>query len=297
MLSGQDRVTLCARGSHTSHDHWFSSLLYGEATLDCSNMAYFDGRHLLLCAYPAGEQVIHTHSALAKWTRDWVRATNAEAVVLCAPCCPDLRALAREGLDRYHTWRPHGRGVELIARCAGQGDELKSRQRRAMKARFKFGVSRGGYVAMDKLRVIERFQRVTGPSPYLAALTSAWVAILLDSRVHFMEARREDGSLAAFIALHQPFARGGNAVAMAREPNAPGVTDFLYAHMIDYGASIGLDWINLGPSVTDGQHLFKKKWAVPSEWPAFSLTEWRKPSLMRRRHLLWGPRNLQQSSA
>ena len=297
MLSDQDKARLHGLGSHTSHDHWFSSLLYGEATLDHANTVYFDGRHLLLCAYPVGGEAIQERAALARWTRDWVRSTDAEVVVLCAPRCPDLRLLAGEGLERFHTWPADKRGQELIARCPSPDSGTDRRRRRAMKAPFTFRATRGGQLDVDKLRAIERFQRVTGATPYVAALTAAWMAILFDPRVHFLEAWRDDKSLAAFIALHQPFARGGVALAMTRELDAPGVTDFLYAHMIEYGSGIGLDWINLGSSATQGQHAFKQKWAAPSEWPAFALTEWRRPALMRRRHVLWGPRNLQRSSS
>lgn len=294
MLSDQDKAALFGLGSHTSHDHWFSSMLYGEATLDQANTVYFDGRHLLLCGYPVGKDMPMERGALAQWTRDWVRRTAAEVVVVNAPYCPDLRALAREGLERYHTWRPDERGLELIARCRAPCGEPNPQQRRAMKLPFSFKVTQGGQLDVEKLRVIERFQKVMGANPYTAAVAAAWMAILLAPRVHFLEAWRQDDSLAAFIALHQPFERGGVALAMARELDAPGVTDFLYAHMINYGSTIGLDWVNLGPSATRGQYLFKKKWATPSGWPAFSLTEWRRPSLMRRRNMLWGPRNLKR---
>lgn len=295
MLNEHDKDQLHRRGLHTLHDHRFTSLLYGEAHLDEDMVAYFDSRHLTLCAFPLmGHKSVNSYD-ISRWARRWVQNTQAEAMLLIGPCCPDMRALERDGFRRYHTWRAHAISGELIAACPELNEPLGRRFRRALQAPFDVRFARGGAIDFAKLRLIERFHRRAGCTPYLAGLTTAWPAILMDSEVHFVEAW-QGSTLIGFLALHEAFKAGGVAMAMARDHDFKGVTDFLYAHMLLHGRKMGLDWINLGTSVTSGQRAFKLKWADPSPIPPYVMTEWRRPVVARRRYLLWGPRTMQKSS-
>lgn len=295
MLDDDARLRLHRDGLHTLHDHWFASLLYGEPFLDSNRVAYFDGRYLTLCAYRLATFEEPLLAELADWTRQWVRSTRPDVVSLVTPRCPDLRALACEGLARFHTWPARPIAREVIASSAAPGGPRTRLHRRALAAPYEVRLTRGGSVVADKLRLIERFQRSIGMTPYLAGLTAAWLAILTSTRVRFVEAWKGE-RLCGFVALHQAFERGAVAMAMARDADARGVADFLYAHMLEYAGDAGWAWINLCSSVTRGQHAFKLKWAELSPLPAYTLTEWRRPSLARQRYVLWGPRTMQKSS-
>lgn len=295
MLDDYARLCLERDGLHTLHDHWFASLLYGEPFLDAGRVAYFDGRFLTLCAYQLDSCEPAPGPELAAWTRQWVRVTRPDAVCLVTPRCPDLRALTREGLARYHTWPAREIAQEMIARCPSPGGARTRRHRRALAEPYEPRLTQGGDIVAEKLRLIERFQRSTGVTPYLAGLTTAWLAILTSRRVCFVEAWQA-GKLRGFVAFHQAFERGAVAMAMARDADAVGVTDFLYAHMLDFAGAQGWKWVNLCSSVTRGQHAFKRKWSEPSPLPAYALTEWRRPALARQRYVLWGPRTMQKSS-
>jgi hypothetical protein len=283
------------QGLHTLHDHWFASLLYGEAFLDDDMLAYFDGRHLTLCAYRLGMGEPGSPRDLAAWTRKWVRQTGAGSLMLVSPRIPDLRALERDGLQRFHTWPARPIAQEVIAICPPHGASPVRRHRRALAAPYALRTSRGGSVPSQKLRLIERFQRGTGVTPYLAGLTTAWLAILMASEVQFVEAWKDD-VLVGFVAVRHSFDRGAVAMAMARDTDARGVADFLYAHMLALGSAAGWEWINLSSSVTRGQQAFKQKWGALSPLPAYALSDWRRAALSRKRYLLWGPRTMQKSS-
>ena len=284
-------------GVHTMHDHWLSSLLYGEAFLDDDLPVYFDGRGLVLSAFPLTGRPSPTRSDVARWVLHWVSKTNAESVMLVTPQCPDLRALRNRGLERYLTASARTIAQEVLAPCAST-DELKALSRhirRSLNGLFDVKITIGGHMDSAKLSSIERFQRKIGVTPYLAGLTTAWPAILMNSAVHFIEAWDTVG-LRGFIAVHRPFEKGAVAIAMTRDESALGVTDFLYAHMLVHARKMQWDWVNLGSSATMGQHLFKLKWGRLSAHPPFALTEWRNPSMYKRRYNLWGPRTMQKTS-
>lgn len=298
MLARDQADRLRALGLHTMHDHWFSSLLYGEPFLSGDLAAYFDGRGLMLCAFPLRGRPLPSRGEIAAWTQGWVRETEADYVVLVTPYCPDLRALRSCGLERFHTWPARRVSRELIAPCpqSAESGQCPRRLRRGLQAAFEARITTGGSMDAAKLALIEQFQRTIGSTPYLAGLTTAWPAILTRERVQFIEAWDTRG-LRGFIAMHQAFEQGAVAVAMARDRDAAGVTDFLYAHMLLQARKLGCDWVNLGSCVTEGQYRFKQKWASPSVLPAYALTEWRRRSVARRRFNLWGPRTMKKSAS
>ncbi len=277
------------------HDHWFSSLLYGEPFLDRDLPVYFDGHALTLCAYPLAGSQHPDPRTVALWARDWVRRTQADALMLVAPRCPDLRLIQTEGLGRYWTWRAQLIGREMVAPCGSEeaSRERRRRARRASSKPYDFRVRRGGSMDAPTLSLVERFQRRIPSTPYLAGLVTAWPAILMSPSVQFLEAW-QGNRLGGFIALHVPFATTAVAIAMAREDDAEGVADFLYANMIQHAGTLGCDGVNVGPSTTKGQFRFKSKWAQPSGLPPRMITEWRRAPATKRTYNLWGPRNLRK---
>jgi len=288
---------LRCRGRHVMHDHWFSSLLYGEAFLDDDKVAYFDGRALTLCAFPLAGRDLPDRTEVARWAVGWVERTGAEALLLIAPNCPDLRHLRASRMERFHTWRARLIGREMIAPVidpAVRGSGAR-RARRALQAPYEVNIGVGGGMDAARLRLIERFQRDIGMTPYLAGLTAAWPAVLTRKHVSFIEARDASG-VRGFIAMHRPFASVAVAIGMARDERASGVGDFLYAQMLVQAGAWGCAAVNLGPSVTPGQFRYKLKWAQPSELPAHASTEWRRGNLTRRHYNLWVPRTMQKSS-
>jgi Phosphatidylglycerol lysyltransferase, C-terminal len=297
MLTEAQCERIRAAGRHTMHDHWFASLLYGEAFLDDDLLAYFDGRALTLCAFAVGELAPVHSSRIREWAVRWVRQTGADSMMLVTPACPDLRALQSLGLQRMRTWPARPITRELIATCPANADSLPPHRiaRRALALPYEVRIRAGGAIDANQLALIERFTRFTGLTPYLAGLTMAWPAMMSHQRVHFVEAWR-NGSLAGLLAMHQAFENGFVAVAMARDTNARGVTDFLYAHMLNHASAMGCAWVNLCSSPTRGHHAFKLKWAEPSPLAAYALTEWRHPLMARRYHYLWGPRTIRLSA-
>lgn len=291
MLNEQQAQRIHTNGIHTLHDHRFASLIYGEAFLEDDIVVYFDGRVLTVCAYRLSDTATPKRSKIREWVHHWVKRTSAESMILVTPVCPDLRTLGSLGFQKIRTWRAEPITRELIAACAGDTDSAPQSRlwRRAWAAPYQMQARPGGAIDARKLALIERFTRFTGMTQYLAALTLAWPALLSDEKVCFIEAW-QDGSLMGFVAIHRAFARGGVAIAMARDPLAHGVTDFLYAHMLTQARALGCEWVNLCSSPTRGQHAYKLKWAMPSPLAAYALIEWTRPSLGRRHHSLWGAR-------
>ncbi len=292
MLDHSQKLRIRTHGGHSLHDHQFSSLLYGEAFLEDGLLTYFDGRLLTMCAYAVGQEELPQKQWMSKWVISWVRRTNPESVMLVTPRCPNLRGLSSLGYHRFQTWPAEPITRELIATCPGEAaaSRVYRRQRHALNAPYRLQLSQGGDMDSRKMALIERFMRYTGMTNYLAALTTAWPAVLSNHDMYFVEAWREE-SLVGFIAFHRAFEQGAVAVAMARDPVERGVCDFLYAHMLDQAHHLGCTWINLCSSSTHGQHAFKLKWSEPSHFGAYALTEWRRTQT-RRHFNLWGLRTL-----
>ena len=286
-------------GCHGAHDHWFTSLLYGEPSLDNDMAVYFDGRALTLCAYPLVGRSMPERREVAKWASRWVEQTDAQALMLVAPWCPDLRGIRAHGLERYHSWPARHIAQELIAPCPSKANPAAPgrsgrRRRRALAEPYEFRVRPGGTMDSAILALVERFHHRMGVTPYLAGLITAWPAILMAPSVSFMEAW-QGRLLRGVIAVHRPFETAAVAIAMARDDKAPGVADFLYAHMLRHLGALGCESVNLGPSATPGQFSFKLKWARPSALPPHAIVEWRVPCLARRYFNLWGPRTMQKT--
>lgn len=290
MLTRRDAERVRQRGFATLHDFWATSLVSGEPFLEDGLVSYFDGREATVCAFALRGEPTPTDETLRGAALKWAAERGAESLVIIGPRPFDSRRLGREGFRRVIKYHRGPMSSDLFIRCAGQDGAARLRAyKRAGLSGFEARTRAGGIATAEHLALIERFYRQRQLSTYLAEYAFAVPAILRARRVRLVEAWR-DGRLRGFVALHMPFADACVGLLLAHDDETEGVSDFLYARMLDCARRLGAHYVNVGPSPTVGHYEFKRKWGGEAFAPPYHLVQWARGHLARRQHSAWGPR-------
>ena len=290
MLRRSDRSRIDEYGYCTLHDFRLNSLSAGEPFFERDVLAYYDGRLVTLCGFPLEDQEAVSYEVIRDLAVAWVADRGAEAIVYVGPGSVDLRKLGSFGLRVVSRLRATRLSGEVVIDCSESdaSARLSRVYRRSVRLPFTIVHRRPGIIASEHFKLIETVYRRWPITPYLAELAFALPAILRLPRTHIIEAR-QSSRLCGFVVLHRAFVKSLTGVLIAADEAADGVSDFLYAAMVDYATSSGARGVNVGASPTHGQFVFKQKWGASSV-PPYSYVRWARGPLSRRQHVTWGSR-------
>ena len=76
--------------------------------------------------------------------------------------------------------------------------------------------------------------------------------------------------------------------SIAHDRTTRGVCDFLYSRLVKHAASVGSQFVNVGPSPTQGHYHFKRKWHAEPLVPPYYAVMWtRRGARFRPSHRPW----------
>jgi len=166
------------------------------------------------------------------------------------------------------------------------------RSTRAKAFRVKECVAPDFFLNAAHLSLIEQFFISREITPYLFDLVSQIPSLVATVGVRWFEAYHDE-RLAGIAALIDSFSRMNVAVLLVADPGEPGVSDILYSALIESTHSRGKQYLNLGPSPSDGHYRFKAKWgAVPAVAP-YWYQAWGCGELARGDYYSWPSRLVQ----
>ncbi|MFN0140384.1 MAG: hypothetical protein ACKVQW_09920 [Pyrinomonadaceae bacterium] len=290
MLTPSEIRLIEQHGISTFHDYWFNSLFAGEPYLEDGLLAYYDGRVVTLCGFPLRDDT-SAKGSLSDRAQQWVRDRGAESVMFVGPEPVSLQALSNEGFRCVAQARRHKFAAELLIDCSENRGSIFERRvyRRAKMTDFQLTVRSGGMMSSEHFRLMEAFYRQRELTGYLAEIAFALPAVLRSNKVHLIEAIR-DGSIIGFVAMHKPFVNTCVGLFLATNDEINGVSDFLYAAMLDQARYLGASFVNVGSSPSAGHYRFKVKWGGQPKVPPYYLVQWSRGNIARRFHTSWGPR-------
>jgi len=288
MLTESQRYAIQRCGVATLHDYRTVSPMSGEAFLEDGILFYYDGRMLLVCAQPLRD----ARSLRAARTRELVlRFVDRHAVdsVLYVGGEPlSLRELRSRNFFDDGVQRRRARAAELFLpiREAYRSPRLSRLYRRATRNGFAARCRAGGMVDASLLTLAETFYAGLPLSEYLAELAVTLSLTLMLPEVTIIEAW-DRGAVRGFVTVHEPFDGVSVALFMAHDRVTRGVSDFLYSQLIDHARARNSEFVNVGPSASEGHYRFKRKWrGVPLVPPYYAAT-WRRRGARCTRHRTW----------
>lgn len=282
MLSDAEVDLIRRNGLATLHDHAVVSPLSGEVFLQDGVLLYFDGRVLLVCAQPL--RGAELHKALTRQlVRAFVEHQNVESLLYVGPEPLSLKELEPLGFFRHEVLPRRPRSAELFIVVRGAAPPP---YRRALRNGFTARMRRGGAIDVRHLMLAEQFYESLTLSNYLAELAMTLPIIMCSPDVTIVEAW-EQGTIRGFAAVHEPFEGISVGLFLAHDRRTAGVSDFLYAQLMQHASEMGSELLNVGPSVSRGHFLFKQKWHGLPLVPPYYCVTWRRRGVHSASNRAW----------
>ena len=286
MLTDVQCHVIRRRGIATLHDYRTVSPMRGEPFLEDGILAYHDGRMLLVCAQPLRHDPSPRDAARALIQR-FVGERCIDSVLYVAPEPLPLQGVLGAGFVCDEVRRRVPRSAELflpataVHRSEQYGRVSRQAARRGLVARKR----RGGIVDVNHLALVERFYSGLELSDYLAEAAASLPIALASPDITIIEAW-EHGTMKGFVTVHEPFDGLSIAVFIAHDRVTHGVSDFLYAELVGHAHASGSEFVNVGPSPTEGHYRFKRKWSGVPLVPPYYAATWRHDARCAR-HRTW----------
>jgi hypothetical protein len=282
MLSDGQRDLIRRRGVATLHDYGIISPLSGEAFLQDGVLAYYDGRMLLVCAQPFRSAEAAPAAAARALIDQFVEQRGVDSILYIGPQPLRLAELRRHGFFDDGVQKRRPRSAELFLPVADAGRVYRRATRNGFVARHRTG----GMIDANHLVLAEKFYSGLELSEYLAELAASLPLTMTSPDIAIIEAW-EHGRLRGFVTVHEPFESLSVALFIAHDRATPGVCDFLYAQLLDHARAKQSEFVNVGPSPTEGHYRFKRKWrGIPLVPPYYAAT-WRRRGTRCARHRTW----------
>jgi hypothetical protein len=273
MLSAEDQEQIRERGLATLHDFRIVSPTSGEPFYEGGLLCYYDGRILLVCGQPLRDDPIPTPVFVRETIRRWIAGRQVDSVIYIGPEPIDLRFLRQEGFTRTEVGARRTCSAELFLPVddAPAGVRLSRVYRRANRNGFRARVRPGNLIQVDHLDLVERFYRRRDLSKYLLETALGLPVALMSQATTIIEAVEED-RIRGFVTVHKPFNDVTVALFLAHDETT-GVSDFLYAQLVEHARAVGASYVNVGPSPSIGHFHFKRKWrGIPLVPPYYDCT-------------------------
>ena len=287
MLTEPQRQMIRRCGIATLHDYTALSPMSGEVFFEDGALAYYDGRMLLVCGHALRGAAASSESARAMIHR-FVDERTVDSVLYIGPEPLCLRELREKGFldDGVQRRRPRGAELFLPVRQARHDPRLGRVYRRATSNGFVAHHRSGGMVDANHLVLAESFYSGLELSEYLAEVAVSLPIMMTSSEITIIEAW-DHGSLRGFVTVHEPFDGVSVPLFIAHDRKTPGVSDFLYAQLIDHARAKQTEFVNVGPSPSEGHYRFKRKWRGFPLVPPYYAATWRRRGARGARHRTW----------
>ena len=293
MLNEVENRFVRDRGFSINHDTELLAVSLGEPFLQDGILSFYDGRILSVAAFPFTQGGIICPEQLRDSVAGFLLSRPAEIVALWSPNKVDLQFLRRKGFSP--SVRYHGAHIkaELVLDCNRAILEQKRRHLRpAVREQMRLRITRQPPVQVGHIRLIEAFFRERTMTPYLFEQFICLHVLRVSRDVRWLQAFCGE-QLCGLAAVREPFATTDLALFLARDKNVKGVGDFLMYHMIATSIDGGKQFLNMGPSPTEGHYRFKLKWGAAAAVPPYRYIEWSRGTLRRRTYTNWNARALQ----
>lgn len=286
MLSDAQKTIIRRCGVATMHDYRVVSLSSGEPFLEESALWYYDGRTLTICAQPLRDRPAAEDRALRDRVRRWISDCRVDSILYVGSSPLSFPHLEACGYIRQSVRARIPRSAELFLpvhanRCPPR---LRRMIRRATLNGFSARHRRGGVIDARHLILTEQFYRKLPLTEYLAELVISLPAVMTSRDTTLLEAW-EGETMRGFVTVHEPFDAVSVATFIAHD-GSPGVSDFLYAQLLDHALRAGSEFINVGPSPSSGHYRFKLKWCGVPLVPPYYAALWRRGNAKGTRWLL-----------
>jgi hypothetical protein len=292
MLTVTEREEIRKQGYFTQHETRLLSIAEGEPFLHDHMLYYFDGRKVLLCGYPLDEDqdILERARCVAQHCfATW----PLEVLWYCGPQRISLGGLCPRGIRVRSTTRPVPTDAELVLDCGVEPASRRLRRwLRSQRAKdFEIRQMRGPEISFQAahLSLIEQFFYEQELTSYLFDLAARIPALVMMEDVVWFEVYRAE-RLVGLAAIMDSFRDTDLGLFLAVDHSSPGTSDILYASMAEAVLERGKRYLNLGPSASEGQYQFKRKWgAVPAITP-FWYQSWGIGELAQREYDSWPAR-------
>jgi len=296
MLSPAERERIRTQGYCSYHDVPLWCLTEGEPFLDDDLLYYFDGRRLFLCGYPLEREASSLKERIQAIARKCYSLLPVELLVYCGPQSVSFRRACPNGHRLVGTRPADDLGAELVVDCTKPPTNRRLRRwlRSTRRASVEIRVRQGGtfdFEAAQRL-IVEKFFSRREITPYLLDIAFVLPALTRSDHVFWLDAIC-GGKVCGLAVVSDAFAQMDLGLFIAAQPDTGGISDCLYAAILDLARKRGKRFVNLGPSPSPGSYWYKQKWGAQPLVRSYWFSQWACRELARSVFNSWPSRLLQ----